>query len=132
MVVSVAYLGPPGTYAEAAAIAYTNKLAEKIGQKALLAPYPSIPQTLRALAQGLAHLAVVPVENSVEGSVSSTLDTLWHLATLQIQHALVLPISHALISCAKSFCTNLYAHSHAYYHRLLIVLFIIRRQFAIA
>jgi prephenate dehydratase len=112
MVVSVAYLGPSGTYAEAAAIVYTNKLARERGQKALLDPYPSITQTIQALAQGLAHLAVVPVENSVEGSVSSTLDTLWQLATLQIQHSLVLPISHALISCAKSFATIRTVYSH--------------------
>lgn len=115
MVVSVAYLGPPGTNAEAAALAYTNKLAEEMGQKAQLCPYPSVAQTLRSLAQGLAHLAVVPIENSVEGSVSSTLDTLWQLATLQIQHALVLPISHALISCAKSLATidTVYSHPQA-------------------
>jgi len=112
MVVSVAYLGPSGTYAEAAAIAYTNKLARERGQKALLHPYPSITQTIQALAQGLAHLAVVPVENSVEGSVSSTLDTLWQLATLQIQHSLVLPMSHALISCAKSLATIRTVYSH--------------------
>ena len=112
MVVSVVYLGPQGTYAETAALAYTNKLAEEMGQKAELYPYPSIAQTLRALAQGLAHLAVVPVENSVEGSVSSTLDTLWHLPTLQIQHALVLPITHALISCAKSLATIRTVYSH--------------------
>jgi prephenate dehydratase len=112
MVVSVAYLGPTGTYAEAAAIVYTNKLARERGQKVLLHPYPSITQTIQALAQGLADLAVVPVENSVEGSVSSTLDTLWQVPTLQIQHSLVLPISHALISCAKSFATIRTVYSH--------------------
>jgi prephenate dehydratase len=112
MVVSVAFLGPPGTYAEAAALAYTHKLAEEMGQKAELHPYPSISQTLLALARGLTHLAVVPVENSVEGSVSSTLDTLWQLAHLQIQSALVLPISHAFISCAKSIATIRTVYSH--------------------
>jgi prephenate dehydratase len=95
MVVSVAHLGPPGTYTEGAALVYVNKLTRETGQQTLLCPYPSIPQTLQALVQGLAHLAVVPVENSVEGSVSMTLDTLWQLSGLQIQHAIVLPISHA-------------------------------------
>ncbi|MCC5633257.1 prephenate dehydratase [Nostoc sphaeroides CHAB 2801] len=112
MVVSVAYLGPQGTYAEAAALAYTNNLAEEGGEKAQLYPYPSIAQTLRALAQGQTHLAVVPVENSVEGSVSNTLDSMWELPTLQIQHSLVLPISHALISCAKSLATIRTVYSH--------------------
>ena len=115
MVVSVAHLGPQGTYAEAAAEAYTNRLARETGQQAVLHPYPSIALTLRALAQGLTNLAVVPVENSVEGSVSMTLDTLWQLDKLQIQHALVLPISHALISCTESLATihTVYSHPQA-------------------
>ena len=112
MVVSVAHLGPPGTNTEAAAEASVNRLAGETGQQALLCPYPSIAQTLQAVAQGLADLAVVPVENSVEGSVSMTLDTLWHLDTLQIQHALVLPISHALISCTQSLATIRTVYSH--------------------
>jgi prephenate dehydratase len=112
MVVSVVYLGPPGTYSEAAALAYVNRLEGETGQLGLLCPYPSIAQTLRVLAQGLADLAVVPVENSVEGSVSMTLDTLWHLDTLQIQHALILPISHALISCTESLATIRTVYSH--------------------
>jgi len=33
------------------------------GQSAILCPYPNIAQTLRAVAQGQAELAVVPVEN---------------------------------------------------------------------
>jgi prephenate dehydratase len=112
MSISIAYLGPPGTYAEAAALDYIDQLQADTGQHALLCPYPSITQTLQAGVQKLAHLMVVPVENSLEGGVSVTLDTLWQLATLQIQHALVLPISHALISCAKSFATIRTVYSH--------------------
>lgn len=112
MAVSIAHLGPPGTYTEAAALAYMNWLAAKTGQQALLCPYPSIAQTLQAAAQGQADLAVVPVENSVEGSVPMTLDTLWQLDTLQIQHALVLQITHALISCAKSLADICTVYSH--------------------
>lgn len=100
MAISVAHLGPPGTYAEAAALAYTNWLAQETGQESFLCPYPSIAQTLRAVAQEQADLAVVPIENSVEGSVTMTMDTLWQLDKLQIQQGLVLPISHALLSCA--------------------------------
>jgi prephenate dehydratase len=44
---------------------------------------------------------VVPVENSIEGSVSMTMDNLWQLENLQIKQALVLPINHCLISCAS-------------------------------
>jgi prephenate dehydratase len=114
MVVSVAHLGPPGTYAEAAALAYVSWLTQ-MGKEALLCPYPSIAQTLRAAAQGQADLAVVPVENSVEGSVTTTLDTLWQLDTLQIQQALVLPISHALMSRAANLeaIQTVYSHPQA-------------------
>ncbi|MEW5857075.1 MAG: prephenate dehydratase [Cyanobacteriota bacterium] len=114
MVVSVAHLGPPGTYAEAAALAYVSWLTQ-MGKEALLCPYPSIAQTLRAAAQGQADLAVVPVENSVEGSVTTTLDTLWQLDTLQIQQGLVLPISHALMSRAANLeaIETVYSHPQA-------------------
>lgn len=114
MVVSVAHLGPPGTYAEAAALAYISWLSQ-MGKEALLCPYPSIAQTLRAAAQGQVDLAVVPVENSVEGSVTTTLDTLWQLDTLQIQQALVLPISHALMSRAANLeaIQTVYSHPQA-------------------
>lgn len=112
MVVSIAHLGPPGTYAETAALTYANKLLREIGQKVNLCPYPSIAQTLQALAKGQTELAVVPVENSIEGSVTVTCDTLWHLPTLQIQYGLVLPISHAFISCANSFTTIRAVYSH--------------------
>jgi prephenate dehydratase len=112
MVISVAHLGPPGTYSEAATIAYVKQLEAQTGQQVLLRPYPNIAQTLQALANGLVDLAVVPVENSVEGGVSMTLDTLWQIDRLQIQHALVLPIAHALISCATSLANIRTVYSH--------------------
>ncbi|MCC5668397.1 hypothetical protein LC653_32225 [Nostoc sp. CHAB 5784] len=75
MVISVAHLGPPGTYSEAATIAYVKELEAQTGQQVLLRPYSNIAQTIQALANGLVDFAVVPVENSVEGGVSMTLDT---------------------------------------------------------
>lgn len=115
MTVSIAYLGPPGTYSEAAALAYVNQLQQKTKQECLLCPYPTIAQTLRAVANHQALQAVVPVENSLEGSVPVTLDTLWQLDTLQIQQGLVLPISHALISPATNFesIETVYSHPQA-------------------
>lgn len=102
MQLSIAHLGPAGTYAEAAATAYVRHLLETQGLKSSLYPYPSIAQTLWAVAGGEVDLGVIPVENSIEGSVSVTLDTLWQIGTLRIQQALVLPISHALISRAQN------------------------------
>ncbi|MEH2347276.1 MAG: prephenate dehydratase [Nostoc sp.] len=115
MTLSIAHLGPPGTYAEQAAVLYVNWLTKSTGVEATLCPYPTIPQSLRAVADGKAHLAVVPVENSIEGSVTTTLDTLWQLDSLQIQLALVLPIVHTLISCASSLdkIKSVYSHPQA-------------------
>ena len=115
MTISIAYLGPSGTNAETAALAYANWLAREKGQEALLCPYPSISQALRSVAQGQADLAVVPVENSTEGSVAITLDTLWQLDRLQIQQALILPICHALLSRASSLgeIKTVYSHPQA-------------------
>jgi prephenate dehydratase len=112
MAVSIAHLGPPGTYAEAAALAYADWLTEETGQATLLCPYPSIAQTLEAAAQGQVDLAVVPVENSVEGSVTMTLDSLWRLNGLQIQQALVLPIFHGLLSRAEVLSAIRVVYSH--------------------
>ena len=102
MIQSIAHLGPPGTYTEQAALFYLNWLLKNKGIEANLCPYPSIAQSLQAVVQGNAQLAVVPVENSIEGSVTMTLDSLWQLETLRIQMALVMPIAHALISGASS------------------------------
>ncbi|MBD2307157.1 prephenate dehydratase [Chroococcidiopsis sp. FACHB-1243] len=111
MTVSIAHLGPSGTYSEQAAIAYRDRLQQE-GQETALHPYPSIPQTLKAVAQGETQIAVVPVENSIEGSVAVTLDMMWLLDTLQIQLALVLPIAHVLLSHAQSLDTLQVVYSH--------------------
>jgi prephenate dehydratase len=115
MTLSIAHLGPAGTYTEQAAIFYLNLLKKSTDRDAILCPYPSIAQTLQAVAQGQVMVGVVPVENSIEGSVSMTLDTMWQLDNLQIQLALVLPIAHTLISCATSLnnIKTVYSHPQA-------------------
>jgi len=113
MSLSIAHLGPSGTYAEQAAIAYTGWYTQLTQQSVpLLCPYPSIAQALQSTAWGDTQLSVSPVENSIEGSVSVTLDTLWQLDILQIQQALVLPIEHVLLAKGK----NLQAIQAVYSH----------------
>ncbi len=91
----IAFLGPAGTYGEKA----TAALIELEGL-ADAEPMPCVG--LRAvvdhLASGQSDAAVVPVENSVEGGVTATLDALWRHRDLTIRRALVLPIRHALLS----------------------------------
>ena len=73
MTISIAHLGPTGTNAETAAIAYSNWLSSQTDSACTLCPYSTISQALEASVAGLVHLAVVPVENSIEGSVTVTL-----------------------------------------------------------
>ena len=75
MAASIAYLGPPGSYTEDAAIACAAWLSESTGEEISLHPAASISQALKDTQNGRAQFSVVPVENSVEGSVSMTLDT---------------------------------------------------------
>ncbi len=110
--VSIAHLGPVGTYAEQAALYYVNWLTKNTKTQASLCPYPSIFQTLNSVAKNQTDLAVVPVENSIQGGVTVTLDTLWQLDNLQIQLALVVPITHALISCSQSLDSIKIVYSH--------------------
>ncbi len=107
----IAHLGPIGTYTEAAALAY----AEAIETATTLLPCHTIAQAIAAVEQGRASLAVVPVENSIEGSVTMTLDTLWQVGQLQIQQALVMPIEHTLITTAPelSKINTVYSHPQA-------------------
>lgn len=115
MTLSIAHLGPAGTNAEAAALIYANWLEPTTGERSRLCPYPTIAQSLQAVADQQADVVVVPVENSIEGSVTITLDTLWQLDTLQIQWELILPIAHALISHATDLSTiqTIYSHPQA-------------------
>lgn len=111
----IAHLGPAGTYSEQAAFFYLNWLKSNQDVHATLSPYPTITKSLQAVVTEQAQIAVIPVENSIEGSVSMTMDSLWQLDSLQIQLALILPINHTLVSCAKSLeeIDKVYSHSQA-------------------
>ncbi|MBM4462674.1 MAG: prephenate dehydratase [Chloroflexi bacterium] len=85
----LAYLGPPGTFSEEAALKYDDK--------AELVPFYSVPAVAAAVETGLAEQGVVAIENSLEGSVTDTLDLLIHESKLLIRRELVLPIEHHLL-----------------------------------
>ena len=89
MTKKIAYLGPAGTFTEEAALAYDLQ--------AELLPLFTIPAVASAVETGMAEEGVVPIENSLEGSVSATLDLLIHESSLLIKQELVLPINHCLL-----------------------------------
>ncbi len=86
---TVAYLGPQGTFSEEAAILYAPA-SEHL-------PYPSIREAAMAAESGDTEEAVLPIENSIEGSVNMTLDYLIHDSKLSIVGEVVLPIRQCLI-----------------------------------
>lgn len=86
-----AYLGPEGTFAEAALRTLPA------AAKAELQPQPSVAAALDAVRRGDADHAVVPIENSVEGSVSTTLDELASGDPLMVTREILLPVSFSLM-----------------------------------
>jgi chorismate mutase/prephenate dehydratase len=66
---TVAYLGPEGTFSEAATV-------KQFGQSTQGMPVASIDEVFQAVDHGLAHYGVVPVENTTEGAINRTLDLL--------------------------------------------------------
>lgn len=85
------YLGPEGTFTEAA----LRTLPEAATRE--LVPMISVPAALDAVRSGEAAGALVPIENSVEGGVSATVDELASGKPLMIYREVVLPISFALL-----------------------------------
>ena len=63
----IAYLGPEGTFSQAAAL-------KAFGSSASTLPHATIDEVFRTVEAGQADYAVVPVENSTEGAVGRTLD----------------------------------------------------------
>lgn len=112
MTLTIAYLGPEGTYTQLAALAYSLDLERHTNQLVELRAMPSIPKAIQATAEGLTDLTIVPVENSTEGGVTTTLDTLWRLQRLKIDHAMVMPIRHGLLSQAQDLSILRLVYSH--------------------
>jgi prephenate dehydratase len=86
-----AYLGPRGTFTEAALLTLPDAAnAEHL-------PLSTVPAALDAVRQDAAEAALVALENSVEGSVPTTLDELATGEPLQIVEEIHLPVSFALL-----------------------------------
>ncbi|HKP91652.1 MAG TPA: prephenate dehydratase [Thermoleophilaceae bacterium] len=86
----VAFLGPEGTFAEEALRASAPAGVDEV-------PYATVYETVMAVHDGDADRAVVPIENSLEGSVTTTLDALAGEAErVRIVAEVVRPIEHCL------------------------------------
>ncbi len=88
---TIAYLGPAGTYTEMATIA-------QFGHFAHTRPVTAIDEVFREVGTGAVHYGVVPVENSTEGMVNHTLDCFMECPPdISICAEVELPIHHAFL-----------------------------------
>jgi len=90
--VTVAYLGPVGTFSEQAVYQHFGHAVEGM-------PCASIDEVFRATEAGTADFGVVPVENSTEGAINRTLDLLLQ-TPLTISGEVSLPVHHSLMTAS--------------------------------
>ncbi|MFH1737308.1 MAG: prephenate dehydratase [Actinomycetota bacterium] len=87
----IGYLGPQGTFAEEAGLGpFSFKESD-------LVSFPSVPDVIQAVEEGTVSEGIVPIENSIEGSINVTLDMLAFEANLLIEREVVVPIKHNLL-----------------------------------
>jgi prephenate dehydratase len=96
LAIRIAFLGPAGTFSE-------DALRAIVGEAEIDArPAPTVYEAIRAVAEGEAERALVPFENSIEGAVRSTLDTLaFEAPSVTIAGEHDHPITNSLIARAE-------------------------------
>ncbi len=100
---TIAYFGPAGTYTHEAA-------RMKFGASVEYDPQASIAEVFRAVSKGKCDFGVVPIENSTEGSVTTTLDEFME-TDLKICAQLLLKIEHNLLArCPREQIRKIYSH----------------------
>ncbi|MFT5063986.1 MAG: chorismate mutase/prephenate dehydratase [Gammaproteobacteria bacterium] len=103
----VAYLGPAGTFTEAAAYKHFGHFVDT-------KPQAAIDEVFREVDSGAANYGVVPIENSTEGVINHTLDEFLH-SSLKICGEVSLRVHHQLLSRCKNKADiqAIYAHGQA-------------------
>jgi prephenate dehydratase len=104
-----AYLGPAGTFTEAA-------LRQITSESDVLVPYSNVTAALDAVRSGAAEKVLVPIENSVEGVVSRTLDELALGTPLVVTAETTIPVSFSLMILPENIgkpITKIATHPHA-------------------
>ena len=99
-------MGPKGTF--------THEAANILGDD--LIPYCTIPAVMESVAGGECKYGVVPIENSIEGPVGVTLDSLAHKFDLKIYNEIIIPINQNLIvnpGCKMEDIEDVYSHFQA-------------------
>ena len=113
---TLGFLGPRGTFTEEALRATLDEQTPG-GRVRRFLPFAAMPETIEAVSNGDVDCAIVPIENSIEGSVSATLDMLAHeVDNLQIVREVRHPIRHSLLArpgVTLDQITKVISHPHA-------------------
>ncbi|PAV26673.1 chorismate mutase [Tamilnaduibacter salinus] len=105
----IAFLGPEGTFTQAAALKH-------FGHSVISVPLPAIDAVFREVESGAAQYGVVPVENSTEGMINHTLD-MFMASPLKICGEVQLRIHHHLLASADSdppSIRRIYSHQQSF------------------
>ncbi|MBM3243306.1 MAG: prephenate dehydratase [Candidatus Omnitrophica bacterium] len=104
---SIAYMGPQASFSNLAAL-------KKFGSQVNYLACPSIADVFLEVEKGSADYGVVPIENSIEGAVTHTLDMLVD-SDLKICSQIILDVAHNLLSnCAKSKIKLVYSNPQVF------------------
>jgi len=99
----IGYLGPDGTFSQLAAEKVSNGAGDE------LTAYPSIAELALAANSREIDAAVLPIENSLEGGINTTLDCLAFECDLKIVREVLLSVSQSLLSNSEKI-TKIYSH----------------------
>ena len=107
----IAYLGPPGTFTEEA----LDKFIKDLNQVRKIS-LPTVADVIRSVDRGEVDEGLVPMENSIEGSVNITQDILTFESEAKIIGEVTIPVKHSLIGKKKIKLDNIkkvISHPHA-------------------
>jgi prephenate dehydratase len=109
--VRIGYLGPPGTFSEQV----LQESGEAAGAEAVA--LPTVRETVIAVHEGAVDRAIVPIENSLEGTVNEAIDTLVHeAADVKIIGEAILDVRQSLVArepVDAGAITAVYSHPQA-------------------
>ncbi|MDI3534404.1 MAG: prephenate dehydratase [Thermosediminibacterales bacterium] len=114
MIKRIGYLGPSGTFCEEALEKYLNGKEHQFWSVG----FNSISQIFEAVNNKQIDEGIVPIENSIEGSVNLTIDLLIHEYDLKIKNEILLYISQNLMThygVLKKDIKTIYSHPQAFF-----------------
>ncbi|MBC7341549.1 MAG: prephenate dehydratase [Clostridia bacterium] len=117
---TLGYLGPPGTFSEEAAHLFIKAQARK-SHGWRLVPLSSIDEIVEAVASGDLEKGIIPLENSIEGSINVTTDCIMKHPEIKLEGEVIVDVDHCLAVKQHSSdssdqfrgITTLYSHPQA-------------------